>query len=106
MVYIQEAHASDAWQLETNVEDKVVYASPKGYEERVNLAGTCVRSLKIDLPALVDDMQNSTELAYTAWPDRLYVIDRDGRIALKTDAGPFGFKPEFVTETLKRLAPK
>lgn len=106
MVYIQEAHASDAWQLETNVKENVVYASPKGYEERINLAGTCVRSLKIEFPALIDDFQNSTEVTYTGWPDRLYVIDCEGRIALKSAAGPFGFKPELVAGTLQRLVPK
>jgi type I thyroxine 5'-deiodinase len=48
-------------------------------------------------------MGNPTELAYTGWPDRLYVIDRDGKIALKSDAGPYGFKPANVRETLQRL---
>jgi hypothetical protein len=40
-----------------------------------------------------------TEKAYTGWPDRLYVIDREGRIAHKGKAGPFGFKPQEVRET-------
>ena len=48
-------------------------------------------------------MGNPTELAYTGWPDRLYVVDRDGKIALKSDAGPYGFKPAAVRETLQRL---
>jgi hypothetical protein len=33
----------------------------------------------------------------------LYVIDRDGTIAHKSAAGPFGFKPAEVEEVLKRL---
>ncbi len=103
VVYIQEAHPSDFWQTESNVKEGVVFTNPKGYTERVNLAGTCAVKLGIEIPALVDDMQNSTEVAYTGWPDRLYVIDRDGRIAHKSDAGPYGFKPEGVRETLKQL---
>ena len=43
------------------------------------------------------------ERAYTAWPDRLYVIDRDGLIAHKSAAGPFGFKPAEVEAALKRI---
>jgi type I thyroxine 5'-deiodinase len=70
----------------------------------VNLAGTCAANLGIEFPALVDDMRNATEIAYTGWPDRLYVIGADGRIAHKSAAGPFGFKPDEVRETLKRLA--
>ncbi len=69
------------------------------------MADVCVRKLNIQIPALVDDIQNSTEAAYTGWPDRLYVIDRDGRIAYKSGAGPFGFRVDGVREALQRLVP-
>ena len=103
MIHIQEAHPSDFWQLESNEKDKVVYASPKGYEERVNLAGLCVTKLGIKFPALIDEFNNPTEVAYTGWPDRLYVIDRDGRIAHKSSAGPFGFEPDALGKTLEKI---
>ena len=106
MVYIQEAHPTDLWRDEDNVEDKIAVASPKGYEERVNLAGTCMVKLGIRFPALVDEYNNPTEVAYTGWPDRLYVIDHRGRIAHKSDAGPFGFKPGQVDQTLRRILAK
>lgn len=48
---------------------------------------------------------NRVERAYSGWPDRLYVIDRDGRIAYKSAAGPFGFKPAEVEASLKGLFP-
>ncbi len=105
VVYIQEAHPSDLWQMDSNVEENVVFTNPKGYEERVNLAGTCAVKLGIEFPALVDGIENSTETAYTGWPDRLYVIDREGRIAHKSQAGPFGFKPDDVAATLRKLMP-
>lgn len=103
MVYIQEAHASDAWQAESNLKENIIFATPKTSEERGNVARVCIRNLKIGLPAVVDDFRNTTEAAYTAWPDRLYVIDREGRIAYKSQAGPFGFKPQEVAEKLKEL---
>jgi hypothetical protein len=31
--------------------------------------------------------------AYAAWPDRIYVIDRQGKVALKASPGPGGFLP-------------
>jgi Iodothyronine deiodinase len=62
--------------------------------------------LGIEYPALVDDMGDSTERAYTAWPDRLYVIDRDGRVAFKSKPGPFGFHTEDVARTLEKLLPE
>ena len=70
------------------------------------MANFCVRDLGIEFPALVDDFENSTDTTYTAWPDRLYVIDRSGRIAYKSSAGPFGFKPTGVEETLKKWFPE
>ena len=39
-------------------------------------------------------MDNSTDEAYAALPDRLYLIGRDGRIAFKGGPGPFGFRPK------------
>ncbi len=61
--------------------------------------------LKIEIPAVIDDLSNSTEAAYTAWPDRLYVIGRDGRVAYKSKPGPYGFKPAEVAATLRRILP-
>ena len=104
VVYIREAHASDAWQIPSNLKEKVIFTSPKDEEERTNLAGLCVVKLGIKLPALVDNFDDSTDTTYTGWPDRLYVIDRDGKIAYKSKPGPFGFKPAEVEQTLKRIA--
>lgn len=103
VVYIQEAHPSDLWQTDSNIKEGIVFQNPKGYEERVNVAGLCAVKLGLNLPALVDTMGNPTELAYTGWPDRLYVVGTDGKIAHKSEPGPYGFKPDGVRETLKKL---
>lgn len=103
IVYIQEAHPIDRWQVEDNVEDDVLVASTMTKEERLAAAGMCVTKLGIKLPALIDEPDNRVERAYTGWPDRLYVVDRNGRIAHKSAAGPFGFKPADVEASLKQL---
>jgi type I thyroxine 5'-deiodinase len=81
----------------------VLVASTRTADERYNVAGLCVKNLGIELPAVVDEPDNRVERAYTGWPDRLYVIDQAGRIAYKSAAGPFGFKPAEVETALKRL---
>ena len=91
--------------MASNVREHVVFSSPKSIEERDQVAGACVRKLGIEIPALVDDLNNGVEVAYTGWPDRLYVIGSDGRVAYKSAPGPFGFEPQGVAETLARLAP-
>jgi hypothetical protein len=91
--------------MESNVKDKVVFASPKTEEERAFVAGACVRKLGIEFPAVLDEFGNSTERAYTGWPDRIYLIDSRGRIAFKSKPGPFGFKPEQLATALSRTFP-
>ena len=103
VVYIGEAHPSDAWELPSNLTDKVLYASPKNADERSGLAEICVTRLGIKVPALVDRFDDSTERAYAGWPDRLYLIDRDGRVAYKSRPGPFGFKPADLEAALQKL---
>ncbi|MGA7302738.1 MAG: hypothetical protein WBX10_20640, partial [Candidatus Sulfotelmatobacter sp.] len=46
-----------------------------------------------------------TERVYTGWPDRIYLIDAQGRIAYKSKPGPFGFKPEQLAIALSRALP-
>jgi len=89
--------------MASNVRDNVVFKSPRDYEERSLVAGTCVRKLGIKFPALVDNFQNTTETAYTGWPDRMYLIDGSGRVAYKSRPGPFGFKPDELRAALASL---
>ncbi len=102
-VYILEAHPSDVWQMKSNIRDAVVFSSPKSEDERTNVAGACVRKLGIKFPAIVDSFENRTEVAYTGWPDRLYLIDRNGTVVYKSKPGPFGFKPDQLEAALKQL---
>jgi myo-inositol 2-dehydrogenase/D-chiro-inositol 1-dehydrogenase len=75
-------------------------------EDRAFIAGACVRKLGIEPPAVLDQFGNATEKAYTAWPDRLYVIDAAGRVAYKSRPGPFGFKAGELRDALGRIVPR
>ncbi len=94
MVYIQEAHPTDGWQLGINEDENVLYAQPTTDDERDHAAHECSLGLDLKIPTLIDDMENSTDLAYAALPDRLYFIGVDGNIVYKSGQGPFGFRPE------------
>jgi type I thyroxine 5'-deiodinase len=89
--------------MQSNIKDQVVLASPKDEEERALVAGACVRKLGIEIPAVLDEFGNSTEQAYTGWPDRLYLIDAKGRVVYKTKPGPFGFKSDELRAAIGRL---
>jgi type I thyroxine 5'-deiodinase len=103
VVYITEAHPSDVWQMQSNIRDQIVLASPKDEEERALVAGACVRKLGVKIPAVLDEFGNSTEQAYTGWPDRLYLVDANGRVAYKAKPGPFGFQSDELRAAIGRL---
>jgi len=102
-VYIVEAHPTDIWQMKSNIKENILFANPKTDEERALVAGACVRKLGIKFPAVIDGIDNRTEVAYTGWPDRLYLIDRDGKVAFKSRPGPFGFKPDQLEAAIKKI---
>ena len=52
---------------------------------------------------VVDDMDDHVGHAYSGMPDRLYLIDREGRVAYKGGRGPFGFKPGELEQSLVML---
>lgn len=99
-MYVREAHPSDGWQMKANERDGVIYKQPKSDEERNKVAGDCTAKLALTMPCVVDGMDNKVETAYAGWPDRLYIVAKDGTVAYKGAPGPRGFN---VTEMAAKL---
>ena len=105
MIYIEEAHPSDGWQVDSNLKEDVVFEQPKTLEERVEVGQTCVLKTAIELPSLVDGIDNTVSDAYAALPERLYYIEKGGKIIYNGAMGPFGFFPDKWREAMiKHLA--
>ena len=66
VVYIEEAHPIDAWQVDDNLEDDVLVASTRTLDERVDVAGVCMTKLGIELPAVVDGLLSEPGAAVSA----------------------------------------
>ena len=94
VVYVQEAHPTDGWQVESNIADGVLLRQHQSYEERETVATTCSLDLHLSIPVLVEEMNNAIDEAYGAAPERLYLIGADGRVAYKGGAGPHFFDLE------------
>lgn len=103
-VYIAEAHATDGWQLDANLEDDVLVAQHASLEERFAAARAGVERLGLTLPVVVDGMDDAVSNAFAAWPERIYVVDADGRIAFTGGPGPFEFDPDAAAAVLDALA--
>ena len=93
VVYIREAHPEDGWVLAENRDEGIALGDPETPDERAAAAQACVRRLRTRIPALVDGLDDAVASAYGGWPDRLYLIGRNGRIAFQGDVGPDGFEP-------------
>jgi hypothetical protein len=77
-----------------------VFKQPTTFAEREALSKVLVERLKYRLPVAIDGMDNAADKAFAAWPERIYVIGRGGRIVYKGGMGPFYFDPEEAEKTL------
>jgi hypothetical protein len=102
-VYVREAHPTDGWRMDSNDRDGVAFAQPRTTAERFGVAEKCCAALKVTMPMVVDGVDDRVGHAYSGMPDRLYLIDRDGRVAYKGGRGPFGFKPGELEQAIAML---
>ena len=99
-MYVREAHPIDGWRMESNDRVGVAVAQPKGQADRVAVATQCHDLLEMNMPVLVDDIDDRVGNAYSGMPDRLYVIGRDGKVTYKSGRGPFWFNPGEMEQSL------
>jgi len=102
VIYIKEAHPEDGWLTYDNWHAGIYVKDPRFEAEREEVAQTCSIRLNITMPVLVDTLENEVARQYGAWPDRLYLLDRIGRVAYQAAQGPFGFKPEELEAAIQQ----
>jgi hypothetical protein len=93
VVYLKEIHPTDGWQVEENERDAVLFRQHRSREERVEAGQACMLKLALEMPALVDEMDDGVAKAYAAMPERLYLVGKDGRVAYQGGMGPMFFRP-------------
>ena len=94
VVYIREAHPSNAWQTASNVRENIVFVDPKTFEERTAVAESCVRKLGIKIPALVDGVGEAGGTCALVVADNhgggifSFLAQRAAHVAFRRDAPP------------------
>lgn len=88
-----------------NAEAGIVLDQPRTAEQRRDVARQCCEKVRYTMPCVVDDMSNSVDAAYAAWPERLFIVGADGRIAYAGGRGPWGYKPREVERWLRAHLP-
>jgi hypothetical protein len=111
MIYVREAHPTDKWWLAetkfmrmlsvmSNDHPSYDLREPETIEERRSAALACQAKLLEDMPVFVDNMDNKVDLAYVAWPTRVYFLDKEGKVKYDSGLGPYGLSPEDLDKQL------
>ena len=88
-MYLREAHPTDGWV----VPDYNQLEDPATLEERSACAADAGAELAFGFPIVVDTMDDRIAVRWSAAPERLFVIEKGGRVIYTGSAGPFGFRP-------------
>lgn len=101
LIYISEAHAVDSigsgatGMKPTDPEDPLLLgiAEHQSHDDRCTAASMLLDNKALSMPFLVDDMRDSVDRVYKAHPDRIFLVRKDGRLAIVAEMGPWGFVP-------------
>ena len=104
IVYIEEAHPAEKKHFAKNIEVNTHHS----LTDRVNAAKMLITEAcgedgeEFPCPVVVDTMDNATNYAYGALPERLYII-KDGKVAYVGGEGPFDYRPKEMEQKLREL---
>ena len=109
-IYIREAHPVDGWWFGEGLQARLmrIYSpqaaldvyDPQTIEERRAVASRCEQALQYGIDTYVDELDDAVSKTYAALPTRLYLVDRDGRVAYAGGLGPWGFKPAELEQAI------
>jgi hypothetical protein len=101
-VYIREAHPdSMLYVLQDGQEVLQKVEQTSTVRERIANAEVCRTTLKLNFPAVVDREDNKVSHAYGGWPNRLAIVDVDGKVAWISEPKPSAFQSEPISRWLK-----
>ena len=102
-IYTREARPSDGWQVLDNLEAGIIVLEPVTTTERTAVGSDCQISLDIQMPLLIDSIDNEVEEKYISLPMRLFVIGSDGKVTYTGGRGPRKFDPDSWEANIKQL---
>jgi len=106
IVYTLEAHPMDSVSPYSNEEWPLKYSTdkegnpvtqPSTYKERIDMAKKTIEDEGLNIPVLVDEMDNPIWCTYGQAPNIAYLIQTDGRIIVKQD----WYDPEKMEEFIR-----
>jgi len=111
IIYVTEAHPSGdpspytgkEWVTAPNKSKGILYRQPVNMSQRTDLAKDAQSNLNIQIPIIIDNMNNSAWKAYGKTPNAAYIIGTDGQIKLRQGwFNPSQFEKVLIAELKKR----
>jgi peroxiredoxin len=88
LLYTRESHPAEN------------YAAHNSFEQKLAYARDLKRLENIQFPILVDHLDGGIHRAYGAWPNALFVIDKDGRLIFRSNMANHGELRQFLNDLL------
>jgi len=106
-VYIVEAHPTDEWDVNTGLDSEACVRQPRTLQQRGSVATSF--ATRYEYPSerfVIDNMDNTVSDAYSAVPERLFVVDGKGKLAYVGGIGPYHYDPTEVRAFLVKALAK
>ena len=104
IVYIRDTHPVLGFRAPTNDRKSIgPEQEPKSLADREKWACADRMKMKCTIPIVMDTFDDKTLRAYDAFPQRVYVVDKGGKIAYSS-SGLIGFDLENVSKAVKSVA--
>jgi copper chaperone CopZ len=103
LVYIAEAHPGQilAFPAENGGEELRIVPLVATESQTLDNLRRLVRLANLTIPAAIESPANSVNRDYAAYPNRLYAIGVDGKVAFKGAPGPTGLKVPDLADWLR-----
>lgn len=98
-IYIQEAHPTDGRRPSRTVK----VDTHQTLEDRRSAAVGCSKASSLKVPILLDDMNDTLAKAYSAKPERFFILGSDGKVAYAGKRGPHGVDLDAMEARLEEL---
>jgi hypothetical protein len=103
IVYIRDTHPVLGFRAPTNDRLGIKPAQePKSVADREKWACADRQKMKCTIPVVMDTFDDKTMKAYDAFPQRIFVLDKRGRV-VHVSTRLIGFDVENVTRAIKSL---
>ncbi len=89
--------------MASNKTENALFDQPKEFGERRSVAQSCCSRLSLSIPCVVDTIDDRVDNLYASWPERIYVVDAQGKIAYAGKQGPWGFDAKEAERALRRV---